>query len=29
MNEVTERLALYCDNLEAAEGREWRTRLEK
>ena len=29
MNEAAERLALYCDDLEAAEGRKWRTRLEK
>jgi len=29
VNKVAERLALYCDDLEAAEGRKWRTRLEK
>jgi hypothetical protein len=29
VNEAAERLALYCDDLEAAEGRKWRTRLEK
>ena len=29
MNEVAERLALYYDDLEAAEGRKRKTRLEK